>query len=208
MDLKALYKITYGLYLLTAREGSKDNGCIINTVMQVAENPVRLAVSVLKKNLTHDMIQSTGKLALSALTTEADFALFRRFGMQSGRMTDKFADFPYVTDCGNGLLRLTAFCNMYLRAKVVQTVDLGTHSLFIAEVEEAQNLSQAESCTYSYYQAHIKPRPAVKPEGKKWVCDVCGWIYDEAATGIPWEELPEDFLCPLCKHGKGDFSPI
>ena len=208
MDPKAMYKITYGLYLLTAQKDGRDNGCIINTVMQVAENPVRVAISVQKKTLTHDMIQSSGGFTVSALSTEANFQLFHRFGMQTGRTTDKFADFPYVTPAENGLLRLTKFSNMYLTAKVLEQVNLGTHSLFIAAVEEARSLSDSDPCTYSYYQAHIKPRPDTTPKGKKWVCDVCGWVYNEADTGIPWEALPDNFVCPLCKHGKGDFSPI
>ena len=206
MDPKALYKITYGLYLLTAQEACKDNGCIINTVMQVADR--RIAISVLKRNLTHDMLQSTGKFNLSALSKETDFEFYRRFGMQSGRAVDKFAGFPHLVRAENGLLRLTEYSNMYLCAKVLQTVDLGSHSLFLAEVEDAQILSQAESCTYDYYQTHIKPHPVKKSTGKKWVCDVCGWVYDEATTGVPWEDLPDDFVCPLCKHGKEDFSPI
>ncbi len=210
MDPKALFQITYGLYLLTAQENGKDNGCIINTVTQVAERPVRVAVSVLKKNLTHDMIQSTGKFNVSAISTEADFQLFRRFGMQSGRSEDKFGGFTAVGRSENGLLHLTKYANMYLSAEVVQTIDLGSHSLFIAEVTEAELLSDAIPCSYSYYQAMIKPKPqpSKTPEKKKWVCDVCGWVYDEEETGIKWEDLPDDFVCPLCKHGKADFSPV
>lgn len=210
MDPKALFQITYGLYLLTAQEGGRDNGCIINTVMQVAEKPVRVAISVLKNNLTHDMVKNTGKFNVSAISTEADFELFRRFGMQSGRNVDKFSGFDAVRRSKNGLLRLTKCANMYLSAEVVEVVDLGTHSLFIAEVTEAEVLSDGISCSYSYYQAMIKPKPQPvgKTEKKKWVCEVCGWVYDEEETGIPWEDLPEDFVCPLCKHGKADFSPV
>lgn len=210
MDPKALFQITYGLYLLTAQEGGRDNGCIINTVMQVAEKPVRVAISVLKNNLTHDMVKNTGKFNVSAISTEADFELFRRFGMQSGRNVDKFSGFEAVRRSKNGLLRLTKYANMYLSAEVVEVMDLGTHSLFIAEVKEAEVLSDGISCSYSYYQAMIKPKPqpVSKTGKKKWVCDVCGWVYDEEETGIPWEDLPEDFVCPLCKHGKADFSPV
>ena len=207
MDQKALFQITYGLYLLTAQENGKDNGCIINTVVQVAEKPVRIAVSVLKNNLTHDMVKRTGKFNVCAISTDANFDLFRHFGMQSGKNMDKFANFDSALRSENGLLRLAKFSNMYLSADVVQTMDLGTHSLFIAEVTEGEVLSQGIPCSYSYYQAMITPQP-VKSSKKKWVCDVCGWVYDEEETGIKWEDLPEDFVCPLCKHGKSDFSPM
>lgn len=209
MDPKALHQITYGLYLLTAQENGQNNGCIVNTVMQVTEQPTRIALCVLKNNLTHDMILRTGKLAVSALTTAADFELFRRFGMQSGRTADKFSDFPWVLPCKDGLLRLSRYANAYFSGEVIQRVDLDSHSLFLAQVNEAESLSQEPPCTYAYYQSHIKPAPAQsKSGGRKWVCDVCGWVYDEEKTGIQWEDLPEDFVCPLCKHGKADFSPL
>ncbi len=211
MDPKALFKISYGLYLLTAREGEKDNGCIINTAVQVAENPIRAAISVQKGNLTCQIIKNTGKFNISALSTQANFELFRHFGMQSGRNVDKFADFSAVERSKNGLLRLNQFSNMYLSARVVESLDLGTHCLFIAQVEAAETLNEAPSCTYTYYQSHIKPKPQApkaQEAKKKWVCDVCGWVYEEEKTGIAWEELPDDFVCPLCKHGKADFSPL
>lgn len=200
MDPKALFHITYGLYLLTARESEKDNGCIINTVMQVAEDPIRIAISVLKRNKTHDMLRKTGKFNLSAITQEADFALFQRFGMQSGRSVDKFADFAKVKRSGNDLLYLTEASSMFLSATVLQQIDMGAHTLFIAEVVDGQVLSEVQECTYGYYQSDIKPKPH-KSEQKRWVCRVCGYIYEG-------EEVPEDYRCPLCNHGKEDFELI
>lgn len=198
MDPKALFNITYGLYVLTAREGEMDNGCIINTVMQVANDPVRIAISVIKQNRTHEMIQKTGVFNLSAITTEADFALFQRFGMQSGRDVDKFAGFDAVARSGNGLLYVTRMTNAFLSGKVVQAVDLGTHTMFIAEVTDGQVLSGGWGCTYSYYQADIKPKP-VKTAKRSWVCTICGYVYEG-------DEVPDDYLCPRCNHGKEDFE--
>lgn len=200
MDPKALFKITYGLYLLTAREFGVDNGCIINTAIQLSSDPLRIGVSVLKANKTHDMIQRTGAFGLSAITTEADFALFQRFGMQSGRDVDKFSDYPYVTRTPSTIYRLSKYTNMYMTAVVTQEVDLGSHTLFIAEITDAEVLSEEPACTYTYYQEHIKPKPVVQPtEKKQWVCIVCGYVYEG-------EELPDDFICPWCKHGKEDFE--
>lgn len=198
MNPKALFNITYGLYLLTAREGESDNGCIINTAVQVANDPVRVAISVIKQNKTHQMIMSTGEFNLSAITTEADFALFQRFGMQSGWEKDKFAGFDAVARSGNGLLYLTSMANAFISAKVVEQVDLGPHTLFIAEVTDGQVLSEGWGCTYAYYQADIKPKPVQRAK-RSWVCSICGYVYEG-------DELPEDFLCPLCNHGKDDFQ--
>lgn len=197
MDPKALFNITYGLYLLTARKHGKDNGCIINTAVQLTENPTQIAVTVIKRNMTHDMIRDTGAFNLSTLTTDADFELFRRFGMQSGRDADKFSGFPHAERSGNTIYRLTQSTNMFLSAVVTQEIDLGSHTMFIAEVTDAQVLSDAPACTYSYYQSHIKPA-AKKAEKKQWECVVCGYIYEG-------EEVPDDYLCPLCHHGKEDF---
>lgn len=200
MDPKALFQITYGLYLLTTRQQGEDNGCIINTVMQVAENPDRLAIAVSKRNLSCTMLQKTKVFNVSTLTTEADFELFRRFGMQSGRDTDKFAGFTAVCRSENGLYRLTEQTGAYLSGTVLQEVDLGTHILFIAEVTHGEVLSQQPPCTYSYYQTHIKPRPA--PAKKKgWVCEVCGYVHEDG-------EPPEGYVCPLCKHGREVFRPV
>jgi len=200
MDPKALFKISYGLYVLTAREMGKDNGCIINTVMQVANDPDRIAISVLKSNLTHDMIAHTGAFCVSALTQEAPFSLFQRFGMVSGRKTNKFAGFPYVDRTPSTQFYLTSYANMYLTAVVTQEIDLGTHTMFIAEITDSAVLSDAPSCTYTYYQENIKPKPK-KKEVTQWECTVCGYVYEG-------EEVPDDYICPLCKHGKEDFVKL
>ena len=200
MDKKALYNITYGLYLLTAAEGGKDNGCIVNTVVQIANDPVRISVSVIKENLTCDMILHSGIFNVSAITDQASFALFQHFGMRSGRDVDKFADFLDVERSENGLYYLTKNSNMYLSAKVTEHKDLGSHILFIGELTDSQVLSSQIPCTYAYYQSDIKPKPK-KAEKKQWVCSVCGYVYEG-------DEVPEDFLCPLCNHGKEDFELV
>ena len=198
MNPKALFNITYGLYVLTARDGDKDNGCIINSVMQVAEQPVRLALSVNKQNLTCEMIRESGVFNLSALTTEAEFDLFRRFGFQSGRDADKFQGFAGVKRSENGLYYLTECTNAFLSAKVLETQDLGTHYLFIAEVTDGEVLSDGWACSYAYYQADIKPKPAPVKK-KSWVCEICGYVHEG-------DEVPDDFICPICKHGKEAFK--
>ena len=192
---KAMYALSYGLFVLTARQGEKDNGCIINTAAQVTTTPNRITITVNKSNYTHDMVLATGQFTLSILSEQADFALFQRFGFQSGRDTDKFEGFPHTARDGEGLCYLTKDANMTLSGRVEEKLDLGTHTLFVARVTEARVLSQAPSCTYAYYQSHIKPQPQEK---KGWVCVVCGYVYE----GDP---LPEDFICPLCGHGAEDF---
>ncbi len=197
MDHKAMYKLTYGLYLLTAQADGKDNGCIINTAVQVANDPTRISIAVIKGGCTHDLVAASGRFNVSSLTVEAPFSLFRHFGMQSGRSVDKFADFADVARSENGLYYLTKGANAYLSCKVVSATDLGSHTLFVAEVEDGAVLGSAESCTYAYYQSTIKQKPA--PAQKTgWVCSVCGYVYEG-------DEVPDDFLCPLCKHGKKDF---
>lgn len=200
MDPKALFSITYGLYLLTAREDGQDNGCIINTAVQVASEPLRISISVIKKNKTHEMIRNTGVFNLSAITSEADFVLFQRFGMQSGRDVDKFAGYTAVERSANGLTYLTSMCSAYLSARVVQEIDLGSHTLFIAEVTDGEVLSDGWACTYAYYQADIKPKP-VQTARRSWVCTICGYVYEG-------DEVPEDFLCPRCNHGREDFQLV
>lgn len=197
MDNKVLYKMTYGLFLLTAKENGADNGCVINTAVQVAGNPTRIAISVQKNNKTHDMIEDTGVFNISSITTQADFELFTRFGMQSGRNVNKFDGFSKVARSENGLLYLTDIANMYMSAKVTESSDLGSHTLFVAEVTDGEVLSEEMSCTYGYYQSDIKPKPVVS-EKKTWSCSVCGYVYEG-------DELPDDFECPLCHHGKEDF---
>lgn len=197
MDKKAFYKLTYGLFLLTAREEGRDNGCIINTAIQVANDPARISIAVLKGNYTHDMILRTGIFTVSSLSTAAEFALFQRFGMQSGREVDKFDGFADVERGENGLYYLTKGANMTMSAKVTEQVDLGSHTLFIAEVTDAVVLNEEPSCTYAYYQSDIKPKKQAEKK-KGWVCTVCGYVYE----GDP---LPADFICPWCKHGAEDF---
>jgi len=200
MDPKALYKFTYGLYLLTAREDGKDNGCIINTAIQVANDPTRISVAAIRGNKTCEMIQNSGVFNISAITTTAKFDLFQRFGMQSGRNVEKFAGFAGAARSENGLYYLTEHANMMMSAKVVEQHDLGSHILFIGEVTDGAVLSEETGCTYGYYQSDIKPKPQ-KTEKKQWVCSVCGYVYEG-------EEVPDDYLCPLCKHGKEDFQLV
>ena len=201
MNTKALYNLTYGVYLMSARDGGKDNACIINTAVQVANNPTRISVAAIKGNLTHDMIVKTGKLNLSALSVDAPFSLFEHFGMQSGRNVDKFATFYDVARSENGLLYLTKYATAFLSLNVVESYDLGSHTLFIGELVDAETLDKAENCTYGYYQTVIKAS-ATKPAAKTgWRCTVCNHVYEG-------ENLPDDYICPICKHGKEDFEKI
>ena len=200
MDKKAMYRLSYGLFVVTAKEGEKDNGCITNTVMQVTSAPNRISLAVNKENYTHDMILRTGKFLASVISEDASFDLFRNFGFQSGRDVDKFADFTDVKRTGNRLYAVTKGTNAWISAKVIQSVDLGSHTLFLAEVEDAEVLSDSPSATYAYYQDHIKPKPE-KTKTVGWRCRICGYIYEG-------EELPADFICPICKHGAEDFEKI
>jgi len=201
MDTKALYNMTYGLFLLTAKEDGKDNGCIINTAIQVANEPTRISVAVIRQNKTCDMILNTGLFNVSAISQDAEFSLFQRFGMQSGRDVDKFDGFSDVARAENGLYHLTKQANMYLSCKVTEHHDLGSHILFIGELTDARLLgNDSPSCSYSYYQSDIKPKPQASAK-KQWVCTVCGYVYDG-------DEVPDDFICPLCNHGKEDFQPL
>ena len=203
-DPKAMYALSYGLFVLTARRGEQDNGCIINTGIQVTSQPNRVLIAVNKSNFTHDMILETGAFNLSVLTEKADFSLFQRFGFQSGRDTDKFQGFAHTLRTDNGLLAVTEGTGAWLSCKVASTVDLGTHTLFVADVTDGDTLSRESSATYAYYQANIKPKPAAapaQPGKKRWVCTVCGYIYEG-------ETLPADFICPICKHGVSDFEKL
>ncbi len=199
MDNSALYKLTYGLFLLTVREAGKDNGCIINTAMQVASNPTRISFAVQKTNLTHDMVLRSGICNISSISTTADFELFRRFGMQSGRDRDKFAEYTGVDRGENGVLYLTEHSNMYISAKVTEHFDLGSHTLFVAELTDAVVLSEEESCSYAYYQDNIKVQPAEQSAQRSWTCSICGYVYEG-------EEVPDGYECPLCHHGKEYFT--
>ena len=202
MNKEAMYKLGYGLYVLTAKtgDGSKDNGCIINTAIQVTTTPNRISICVNKANLTHDIIHETGEFNVSILSEKAEFAVFRHFGFQTGREVDKFADYPDAYRSNNGIYVITKGVNAVISGKVVQEVDLGTHTMFIADVTDGGVLNQDPSATYSYYQSNIKPKPA-KTETKGWRCKICGYIYEG-------ETLPEDFICPVCKHGAIDFEEI
>lgn len=204
LDPTALFTLSYGLYVLTAREGGRDLGCIVNTVTQLTENPTRIAVSVNKQNFTNEVIQRTGLFNISVLTEAAPMDLFRHFGFQSGRDVDKFAG---RTDpvSENGLRYISGPANALISGKVEQAIDCGTHMLYIALVTEARKLSDAPSMTYAYYFANVKPRPQPKPAQEKprrgFVCRICGYFYEG-------DELPPDFICPLCKHGAADFEPV
>ena len=198
-DLTALFNIGYGLYVVTSNDGKKDNGLIVNTVSQVTSTPNRVAVCINKQNYSHHVIKQTGKMNINCLSVEAPFSVFESFGFRSGRNADKFAGYdPLRSD--NGLVFLPHYTNSFLSLKVEQYVDLDTHGMFICEVTEARVLSDKETMTYTYYQNNVKPKP--QTEGKKgFVCKICGYVYEG-------DELPEDFVCPLCKHGPADFEPI
>lgn len=199
MDKTALFKIGYGLYVLTANDG-KDNGCIINTFSQVAETPCIVTLAVNKANHTHDMILATGKFNVSILTTDTPFSLFQHFGFQSGKDTNKFANWTSAKRSENGLLYLTEYVNAYVSGKVLNSTDLGTHTLFTAEVTEAEVLGDGSSITYDFYHQNTKPKPK-KTKKKGWRCRICGYVYEG-------DELPEGYVCPLCKHGAEEFEPI
>ena len=199
MNTKAMYHLTYGVYLLSAREGGRDNACIINTAVQVATNPTRISIAVIKDGLTHDMIMSTGLCTLSAITEDADFSLFSLFGMTTGRERDKFAEFSDVARDANGLLYLTKNASAYMTLKVTETHDLGSHTLFIGELIDGELIAEGRDCTYAYYQNVIK-KLAPKPLATHgFRCNVCGYVYEG-------DTLPEDYVCPLCKHGAEDFT--
>ena len=199
--MNAMHKFSYGLFVLTAKDGAKDNGCIINTAIQAADKPKQVSVCVNKANYICEMIEKTGHFTLSFLTEEADFNLFQHFGFQCGRDVDKFQDFQDAKRGKNGILYLTKAVNAMVSVKVNQTLDLGSHLLFVGEVTEEQVLSDVPSVTYQYYFDHIKPKPEEHPKAKGWVCKICGYVYEG-------EDLPSDFICPICKHGVEDFEPI
>ena len=198
-DLTALFNIGYGLYVVTSNDGKKDNGLIVNTVSQVTNTPNRVAVTINKANYSHHVIKQTGVMNLNCLSTDAPFKVFETFGFQSGRTVDKFANCePLRSD--NGLVFLPKYINSFMSLKVEQYVDLDTHGMFICSITEARVISKVETMTYTYYQKNVKPKPDT--EGKKgFVCKVCGYVYEG-------DELPDDIICPLCKHGAADFEPI
>lgn len=203
LDNKALFTIGYGLYVLVARQGEKDNACIINVAQQVSSDPLQLMICVNKANLTHDMVLRTLKFNLCPLSEEATMKPFQHFGFQSGRDVDKFAGCEQELRTENGLLYLPKFINAVISCVVTKSIDLGSHTMFIAMPLEARVLSDSPSITYAYYQQHIKPtgNAGVPPASnkKRWVCEVCGYVYEG-------DELPADFVCPWCKHPASDFK--
>ena len=200
MDNKAMFNLSYGLFILTAKDGEKDNGCIVNTVGQVTSQPNRISLTVNKANYTHDMILKTKEFNVSVLAENSKFETYRHWGFQSGRNTDKLESISFKRSA-NGLVYIEDETNAFLSAKVVSTLDLGTHTLFIADVTDGEVLSQVPSATYSFYQNNIKPKPASTEKRKGFICTVCGYIYEG-------ETLPDDFICPVCKHPASDFRPL
>ncbi len=205
MDQKAMFKLSYGLFVVTTEHAGKINGCITNTAIQVANDPTRIGLAVNKANYTQELMMASKKFNLSVIGTDADFELFKHFGFQSGRDVDKFAGY---TDCrmtGNGVPIITKGTNAYMECKVTETFDLGSHTFFIATIDDMEVLADTESCTYTYYQNNIKPKPQKVEEKKSgkvvWRCMICGYEYE----GDP---IPEDFICPLCKHPASDFERV
>ncbi len=203
MDKKALYNLEYGVFLVASGDGERINGCITNTCIQAAANPVRLAIACINGNYTPELIRKSGLFTVSVLDRTASFETIRRFGMQSGRDTDKFADFGYALD-ENGIPYLTEEANAVFSCRVVGSTDLGSHTLFIGEVLDAKVLSGEKSMTYAFYQSDVKPKSAARSAARTivgWKCKICGHVYEGA-------ELPADYLCPLCGHPAEDFEPI
>lgn len=195
----ALFKLGYGLYVVTTNDGEKDNGCILNSVMQVTNTPNKVAVAINKQNYTHDIVMKTNKLNINCIAESAPFSLFQNFGFRSGRDADKLEGIAF-TRSNNGLAVLKDNINAYMSLWVESTVDLDTHTLFICFVTQMDEISDERTMTYTYYQDNVKPKP--QPQKKKgFVCKICGYVYEG-------DELPEDFICPLCKHPASDFEPI
>ena len=201
VEQNAMFSLSYGLFVLTARDGAKDNGCIINTVTQLTDTPKRISIAVNKANYTHDMIKKTGVFNVSVLSNDAPFAIFQHYGFQSGRDVDKFAGVQSMARATNGVYYLPYCTNAFISARVTQTIEFETHTLFIADVTEARQLSDVPSMTYAYYFANVKPKPSKLKEQHGWVCKICGYVYEG-------EDLPADFICPLCKHGAEDFEKV
>ena len=205
IEKEAMFKISYGLYVLTTTDGEKQNGCIVNTVSMLTDNPKRIVIFVNKANYSEELLRKTKICNVSVLSESVPFDVFKRFGFQSGRDTDKFEGGRYVTS-ENGLYYLPEYANAVISAKVVDCYDYDTHTLFVAEVTEAKKLSEERSVTYEYYQSNIKPRPEtpktapVEEKTEKWVCKICGYVHEG--------ELPDDFICPWCKHPAEDFEKM
>ena len=203
MDSRVFFKLSYGLYLLSAQKDGKDNACIVNTVVQQTSSPACLSVTVNRDNLTRDMIAETGMFQVSVLDSRVPFSVFQRFGFQSGRVVDKFAGFSQAARSEQGLLYLTDYANASLFCRVVEQRELGTHTLFLAAVEDAAILSEEPSVTYADYHSRIKPRAPEPTSGGKpaWRCQICSYVHEGA-------DLPADFICPICKHGASDFEKV
>lgn len=195
----ALFNIGYGLYIVTSKEGEKDNGCIVNAVTQLTDKKLRVAVTINKQNLTHDMVKNTGVMNVNCLTEETPFEIFQYFGFQSGKEVEKFVS-PNLNRSENGLVIQPDYSNSFFSLKVEQEVDLDSHTMFICKVTEAKVLSDKPTMTYAYYHKNVKPKPK-KAEKKGWVCTVCGYVYEG-------DTLPDDFVCPLCKHGADAFEKL
>ena len=201
MDMSAMFKIGYGLYVLTAEEDGKDNGCIINTAIQVTVNPNRVAVTVNKNNYTCRMIKRKKVFNISMLDETASFEIFKHFGFVSGGSVDKFKDYTAFKRAENGVSYITESVNAYISGKVVSEIDLGTHIMFIADVTDGKVLADTKSLTYAYYHESIKPKPTETEKKGGYRCKICGYVYEG-------ENMPDDFICPICKHGKDDFEKI
>lgn len=200
MSQNPLTKVGYGLYILTSKDGERDNGCIINTVMQVASSPDRIAISVNNANYTKEIIQSGKKFNVNVLTEKTPFSVFEQFGFASGRNVNKFEKSDDFFRSENGIYVARNYVNSYLSANVTESYDLGTHTMFIGEITGGYVFSDEPSVTYSYYHSNIKPKPQTESK-KGWVCKICGYVYEGS-------ELPEDFICPICKHGVSDFERL
>lgn len=202
MNNNALFKLSYGIFVITANEKNFDNGCIINTAGQITDSPNRIAVTVNKTSKTHDMIKNTGCFNISVISEDADFGLFKQFGFQSGHNCNKFENYKHIKRAENGILYITEGTNAYISGRVTQETDMETHTMFIAEVTDAQIISDTSSATYAYYHSNIKPKQE-KSGNKKtvWRCTVCGFEYEG-------DELPEDYICPICRHPASDFEKI
>lgn len=199
IDSNALFKIGYGLYVVTSNDGTKDNGAILNTVVQVTSTPTQIAVTINKSNYSHDIIKQSGVMNINCLSTDAPFSVFENFGFKSGKDTDKFAGIDFSRS-ENGLPVLSKYINAFMSLKVEQYIDLGTHGMFICTLTEAKVISDKDSMTYDYYHKNVKPKPNTKTV-RGYMCKICGYVYEG-------DTLPEDFVCPLCKHGAEDFEEV
>lgn len=203
IDTNALYNIGYGLYVITSNDGTKDNGMIGNTVIQVTSNPMQVVVCINKGNYSHDVIKQTGIMNVNCLSTEAPFSVFEKFGFSSGKDKNKFEG-DEVVRSENGLVYLSKYINSFMSLKVENYIDFGTHGMFVCSITEAKVVSKAETMSYAYYHKNVKPKPNATKESsgkKKWVCKICGYVHEA-------EELPEDFECPICGHGPADFEEL